>query len=80
MLRTLPPPTDRRFDVHPQFATDIDCMERRLREDERRVRQQRRIVHVLRARGADSMLAEELLQTFEDLLAHRRILAARLKS
>ena len=43
-----------------------------MREDEKRVLRQRRWVLELRAKGANSRIAEELLQVFADILAVRR--------
>jgi hypothetical protein len=85
MLKAFTPSTEKRStslrsgaNDQAQFETEFESLERRLREDESRVWRQARIVHALQARGADSLLAEELLHTFEDLLTQRRVLVERL--
>ncbi|HLG89406.1 MAG TPA: hypothetical protein VKZ79_19680 [Alphaproteobacteria bacterium] len=84
MLKTITPSTEKRstrlrsgVNDQAQFETEFESLERRLREDESRVWRQARIVHALRTRGADSLLAEELLHSFKDLLSQRRLLLAR---
>ncbi|HLG89384.1 MAG TPA: hypothetical protein VKZ79_19570 [Alphaproteobacteria bacterium] len=66
-------------DDRAQFEPGFDRLERRLREDEKRVLRQRRRVLELRAKHADGRIAEELLQVFEDMLAVRRVLMMRLR-